>query len=180
MFAKSKSLILGLCIFAIGSGVGFWSRDHVFFESHSDCVERAEFEIALKNLETSNSMLALYNAKKKCDQRHVQELDFDEEADLQKAIRISSSLKFGENGVHQLYIDNATVDFLVTNLEVEMTYNDAGYEGKTQARTGYIRVSPKVTDYEAELKTDLFGTSDLTDENFSFSIVRIWGVKSLN
>lgn len=175
----SKSL-LGVALVAgfLGIIIGTFGRDFIKLQSHSECIDEAESQVALKDLEGWNSYLALTQAKKSCDKRYEEALDFDEDSDLRTAMLISTSLRFGENGVHELIIDNNTTDFIITNIAIEMTFTDASYQGNVSEKTGYIRIPPKTKDNEVEIKTNLFDTTNIDELDFNYRVVKVWGIES--
>ncbi|SET35607.1 hypothetical protein SAMN04487962_1089 [Marinobacter segnicrescens] len=175
-----KIIIIGVAVTAglLGIAIGFFGQDLVNLQSHSECIDEVESQIALKDLADWNSFVASTKAQKACDKRHEKALDFGDESDLRTAMRVSTSLRFGENGVHQLIIDNNTTNFIITNLEIEMKFTDASYQGKVSAETGYIRIQPKTTDNKVEVKTNLFDTNDIENNDFSYRVVKVWGVES--
>lgn len=162
--------------FIIGLAAGYATSEYWPFGSHEECIDTAEAEVASKNLDLASRLTAMFVARKGCDKEYETELDPNNDADLRKMMGISATLEFGDDGLHKLRVKNSNPNFIVTKLELELNLSGDGWTDQTTANTGYIRVMPNSESSALDLNTDLYGTEDLSESNFNFTIAKAWGV----
>lgn len=162
-------------VLVLGIFAGYFYSIFMDTGTHAQCIDSAEAEISLKNLDSPNRFEALALERKKCDQKYEVKLNADDMDDLGKAMMVSSSLKFGDDGLHHIFVKNKNPDFIVTNLRVGLKM--LGENAQSTAKTGYIRVMPNSESFAIKLNTSIYETSDLSNDNFQFSLLDIWGVK---
>ena len=162
--------------FAIGIAAGYAANEYWPFGSHEECIDTQEAKVASDNLDLASRLTAMFVARKTCDKKYETKLDPDNVEDLTKLMGLSSTLKFGDDGLHYLSVKNSNPNFIVTKLELELNLSGEGWTDQTRATTGYIRVLPNSESTGIELNTDLYGTDDLNESNFNFSIAEVWGV----
>ncbi|WP_203140974.1 hypothetical protein [Marinobacter mangrovi] len=163
--------------FMVGLAAGYTANEFWPFGGHEVCVDTAEARVASENLDLASRLTAMFVARKTCDKKYETKLDPDNDEDLRNFMGISSTLRFGEDGLHYLTVKNSNPNFIVTKLKLKLNLSRDGWSDQTSANTGYIRVMPNSELSDIKLNTNLYGTDDLSESNFSYSIAEVWGVK---